>query len=101
MCIRDRYWQVGLHQEYMEKTAFLAPSCLFQFKVIPFGPVSYTHLDVYKRQVYTSVSVIFPPRSLRASQTLCITKCLIRVVKSYKLYASYNFKLRKKDFRVI
>ena len=37
--LKSRYWQVGLHQEDKEKTAFSTPSA-----------VSYTHLDVYKRQ---------------------------------------------------
>ena len=61
------YWQVPLAAESRRYTAFLFNGKNYQFKRLPFGlntsvasfikcldmilPVSYTHLDVYKRQV--------------------------------------------------
>lgn len=35
--LRNGYWQVGMNPQDMEKTAFIAPDGLFEFKRIPFG----------------------------------------------------------------
>ena len=46
MCIRDRYGGVHLGKQ-LNRTAVLVEE-----KAVSIAPVSYTHLDVYKRQRY-------------------------------------------------
>ena len=63
------YWQVELQPQSRQYVAFIFEGCNYQFKRLPFGlvnsvaifvacmdPVSYTHLDVYKRQGITMCS---------------------------------------------
>ena len=48
MCIRDRHWGTSLD----DSGSPVQPSCSTLLELqAPVEPVSYTHLDVYKRQV--------------------------------------------------
>ena len=52
MCIRDRYFKAFVCRVYIRRTT---SACIFIFAVTPLNftcscTVSYTHLDVYKRQ---------------------------------------------------
>ena len=49
MCIRDRLWRY-LEFERRQKNKILAENFVNKVKVMGDDPVSYTHLDVYKRQ---------------------------------------------------
>lgn len=37
MDLRSRYWQIEVHERDREKTAFVTPGGLYEFKVLPFG----------------------------------------------------------------
>ena len=56
MDLNQAFHQIPLSEESKRLTAFAVPFNLYQFKRVPFGisqgssAVSYTHLDVYKRQ---------------------------------------------------
>ena len=50
------YWQVELHPHSRKYMAFIFDGSNYQFKRLP--SVSYTHLDVYKRQILITVPCI-------------------------------------------
>ena len=62
MCIRDRFFTIGDHQNLVcqiecrnFEVSFLVVVSVYQVVVIQ--PVSYTHLDVYKRQQHHGTTV--------------------------------------------
>ena len=79
MCIRDRSWLLA----FMPRAQHVIELGTGTFAVLglhepidsvvlafdPLAPVSYTHLDVYKRQVYTMALLeLLPPRVLPRGQ---------------------------------
>ena len=71
MCIRDRNTSVDIELQDSERTSWLNPDAAEFVPVSPSrfmtdpDPVSYTHLDVYKRQVYMCVCVCCREREER------------------------------------
>ena len=56
MCIRDRFWSSSKNKEMLQlaaATSFIEKAKMTNFTTVT---VSYTHLDVYKRQKYSQYS---------------------------------------------
>ena len=49
--LRSSFWQIPLYQECRDYTGFLYEGKCYRYTVTP---VSYTHLDVYKRQFHST-----------------------------------------------
>ena len=54
MCIRDRPETADGGQTYIDETMFLGDSNTYRLVAYGLTTVSYTHLDVYKRQLRDS-----------------------------------------------
>ena len=58
MCIRDRRTGALLHQPALYELS--AGGCIVDSRVaVHICPVSYTHLDVYKRQIKNRIIIVF------------------------------------------
>ena len=61
MCIRDRSWSNNLTWRNFDLSVFFRGTFgfdVFNMRKYGMGPVSYTHLDVYKRQLPHSFQIV-------------------------------------------
>ena len=95
MCIRDRP-----DTKFTELEARVLDIAL----LLHMEPVSYTHLDVYKRQVVTRLSlrqgISFRPRSRKLeTQTVHLSVCLMRCPRTAVSYTHLDVYKRQRVYR--
>ena len=76
MCIRDRHKNFGSHEIFH---LFVMGGIICHFIVMYTFPVSYTHLDLYKRQVLVCIGALSKDMAEAANETVFATEKNMKV----------------------